>query len=202
MTQLHDGDINCTITTSSGEIILVDSMSGLAELSKRVFYNISNLLLLSSAALAPNTTLTSQRYTVKGTRLAPNTSLKNLYILQQALDNYEAAVIIINNTTIRPPAHVLATKAILARFGILKKVDKMTTDSLETLLGIAAISPFPTELLDIYLDVESAYYHYMRFRLWAIIFHVRYYNEQHTIFTYKDLLLILDLVIWTLVLLL
>jgi len=99
----------------------------------------------------PDIEATYTAYKKKGTTLSSQLSLKNLYLLQQTLDVYSnktAGVVV--------PVKLAAVKSILARFGILKTADKQSAKSLETLAEEAGIPPYPTDLLDAYLDIEPS----------------------------------------------
>ena len=98
---------------------------------------------------APDTGDCFVRYEEKGTYLAETTSIGNLYILQQALDCYEAAKA--EPTTSMKKLAV--AKVIIARYGIFKRVNTLSDVSFKQLLHDADIIPYPKQLLNLYLTL-------------------------------------------------
>lgn len=86
-----------------------------------------------STAPLPSTIQCFADYAALPVVILANTTLRNLYILQQ----------------------FVAAKAILARYKILRKADSLADFSLEHVFELAGIQPFPTALLDIYLSAEA-----------------------------------------------
>ena len=78
------------------------------------------------------------------TTLSPTLSLGSLYLLQQALDNYDHK------------RHSKPTSAIFARYNIFKKSSKMSEYTLPQLIEMSGIHPFPPSIIDTYLDVRRA----------------------------------------------
>jgi len=89
---------------------------------------------------------TIKRYASKGITLSPNTSLENLYVLQQAINNYENKL------------YPAATSAILARFRIFKRSDQLLSTPYLQLLQQAGIQPTPNlSLIDAYLEIGDMF---------------------------------------------
>jgi len=106
--------------------------------------------LISQLQLDPiNTRWTFRRYKEMGTTLSADSSLKTLYILQQALRTFLLKRVMSIDATV-----LMSTRAVMARYGILKKVDKLGAVPFERLLLMANIHPFPDIILDTYLDIE------------------------------------------------
>jgi hypothetical protein len=102
---------------------------------------------VGNSSFSPQPALTVERYDYYGTILKPTMTLKNKYILQQALDNYEEPL--------GARKIMAATAALLARFKILKNVNSMPELTFDDLLVKAHIRPYPKILLDAYLDTET-----------------------------------------------
>jgi len=127
-------DTNYTVTFNGSPISQMSPLNDMMSLAK-------DMMLLT--LVLPKGRGTVERYAAKGMKLSPDTSLENLYVLQQALNNYE--------DKLQP----VATKAILARFGILKRSDKLLDVEYSQLLQQANIRSFPTVLIDAYLEVQD-----------------------------------------------
>ena len=91
----------------------------------------------------PKPTACIKNYATRGTNVSPNTSLKSLYILQQALNNYLDTYLDIETYDYNC--------AVMAQFGVFKNVDIKAHLTFEQLLVNAGIRSYPTVLIDAYL---------------------------------------------------
>lgn len=146
---LVDGDNNVIF---NGQIIEPDQpLAGKMRLVKQ----------LRIEGIRPNNDELFRRYRSHRVTLSPNTNLYHKYILQQLITLYDDSSIANNDGD-----RITAVKALLARYRVLRGVNRLVGLSNDQLMDMASIAPYPEELLDLFLDVRaiamSAEYEWLR----------------------------------------
>jgi len=148
---------SCSLgNTSEGWEVRIDE-TGLVEFNDEFIPNDTRLAERMRAVknlrftdTRPNEEALIKAYEEKGVRLSPNTNLKNKFILQQLIDTYNQ----LKANKIKDE-QMAAVKALLARYKILRGVNRLIGVSNAELLAEADVKPLPQSLLDVYLDVQQ-----------------------------------------------